>query len=84
MLVRWADGTNEPSTKPLTFQVFFFCYILRALKTLYFHFCNFIEKWKNKEKGFLQRVMQDFMKKKKYLEHQTLGRRNVCPIGPAN
>jgi hypothetical protein len=23
-LVRWADGTNEPLTKRLTFQVFFF------------------------------------------------------------
>ena len=34
-------------------------------------------------KGFLQRILKNFMKKK-YLEHQTLGRRNVFPIGPAN
>ena len=32
----------------------------------------------------MQRILQDFMKKKKYLEHQMLGRRVVCPIGPAN
>ena len=46
MLVRWADGTNDSSPKHLTFQVFFFInsYRLRALKTLYFHFCNFIKK----------------------------------------
>ena len=65
-LVRWADGTNDSSTKHLTLQVFFFIisYRLRALKTLYFHFCNFIKKLKNKLKGFLQRILQDFMKKK--------------------
>ena len=46
MLVRWADGTNDSSTKRLTFQVFFFIISnrLRALKSLYFHFCNFIKK----------------------------------------
>ena len=27
MLVRWADGTNELSTKSLTFQVFYFSYL---------------------------------------------------------
>ena len=46
-LVCWADGTNDSSTKRLMFQVFFFfiiSYKLRALKTLYFHFCNFIKK----------------------------------------
>ena len=59
-------------------------YRLRALKTLYFYFCNFIKKYKNKLKWFLQRIMQDFMKKKLYLEHQTLGPWFVCPIGPAN
>ena len=37
---------------------------LRALKTLYFHFCNLKKEWKNKLKGFLQRILQDFMKKK--------------------
>ena len=42
MLVRWADGTNDSSTKCLTFQAFFFIisYRLMALKTLYFHFCK--------------------------------------------
>ena len=60
-LVYWADGTNDLSTKLLMFQVFFvwiIFYRLRALKALYFHFCNFIKKMK----GFLQRVLQDFMK----------------------
>ena len=56
MLVRWADGTNDSSPKHLTFQVFFFInsYRLRALKTLYFHFCNFIKKinWKGFCKEF--------------------------------
>ena len=33
-------------------------------------------------KGFLERISQEIMKKK-YLEHQTLGRRFICPIGPA-
>ena len=46
-LVCWADGTNDSSTKRLNFQVFFlhtiFCR-LRAHKTLYFHFCNFIKR----------------------------------------
>ena len=51
-LVYWADGTNDLSTKLLMFQVFFvwiIFYRLRALKALYFHFCNFIKKMK----GFL-------------------------------
>ena len=46
-LVQWADGTNDSSTKILTFQVFFFfinSYRLRALKTLYFYFCKYIKK----------------------------------------
>ena len=38
---------------------------------------------KKKIKGFSQRILQDFMKKK-YLEHQMLGRRVIFPIGPAN
>ena len=41
------DGTNQSSTKSLMFQVLFFFYTfyrLRALKTLYFYFCNFIKK----------------------------------------
>ena len=48
-MIRWFAGlmgqmTRRPSV--VTFQVFFFIisYRLRALKTLYFHFCNFIKK----------------------------------------
>ena len=40
------DGTNESSTKSLMLKVLFF-YIfcrLRALKTLYFYFCNLVKK----------------------------------------
>ena len=33
-------------------------------------------------KVVLQRILQESMKKK-YLEHQTLGCRFICPIGPA-
>ena len=42
------DGTNESSTKSVIFQVLFFYtfYRLRALKTVYFYFCNFIKKSK--------------------------------------
>ena len=41
-LVYGADGTNDSSTKRLTFQAFFFIisYRLRALKTPYCHFCK--------------------------------------------
>ena len=65
-LVRWADGTNDSSSKLLTFQVFFFIisYRLRALKTLYFHFCNFIKK--NEEinwKGFCKEFCKKLWKK---------------------
>ena len=38
--------------------------ILGTLKTLYFYFCNFIKKIENKLKGLLQRILQEFMKKK--------------------
>ena len=45
-LVCQVDGTLDSLTKRLTFKNFFFIisYKLRALKTDYFHFCNFIEK----------------------------------------
>ena len=47
-LARWVNGTNNSSTKRLMFQSLFFLsiisYRLRALKTLYFYFCNFIKK----------------------------------------
>ena len=68
MLVFWFARTNDSSTNCLTFQVFFFfhnSYRLRAFKTFCFHFCNFIKKTKKKKtKGFLQRILQDFMKKR--------------------
>ena len=61
MLVCWANETNDSSTKCLTFQVFFFIisYRLRALKTLYFHFCNSIKKknWK----GFCKELQKKIM-----------------------
>ena len=44
-IIRWVDGTNDSSTKHLMFQALFFfiiSYRLRALKTLYFYFCKFI------------------------------------------
>ena len=59
------DGTNESLTKSLMFQVLFFYtfYRLRALKILYFYFCNLIKKSENKLQGFLQRILQEILKK---------------------
>ena len=37
----------------------------------------------NELKVFLQSILQGIMKKKIYLEHQTLGRQLICPIVPA-
>ena len=37
----------------------------------------------NELKGFLQSILQEIMKKKSYLEHQTLGRQFICTIVPA-
>ena len=68
-LVRWVAGTNDSSDVP-SIIFFIISYRLRALKTLYFHFCNFIKK-------LIERVSANnfarFYEKKKYLEHQTLG-----------
>ena len=83
-LVFWADGTINSLTKGLMFQVFFFIISnrLRALKTLYFHFCNFI---KENGKGFCKNFCKILWKKNNmYLEHQTLGQPFICPIIPAN
>ena len=56
------DGTNKSSTKSLMFQLllFYAFYRLRALKTLYFYFCNFIKKnkkinWKDFCKEFCKK-----------------------------
>ena len=86
-LGRWVAGTNDSSIKHLMFQALFFFkfliiyfIIIKALKTLYF--CKFIKEIKNKLKPFLQRILQEIMKKK-YLEHQMVGRRVICPSEPA-
>ena len=48
--------------------------INQAHKIHYFYFCKVIKKYKNKLKGFLQRILQEIMKKSNtYLEHQMLG-----------
>ena len=70
MLVWWADGTNDSSTKHLTFQVFSFIisYRLRALKTHYFHFRNFVKKiGKNQLKRVVAKNFARFYGKKKTL-----------------
>ena len=38
-------------------------YRLRALKILYFYFCNLIKNSENKLQGFLQRILQEILKK---------------------
>ena len=53
-----------------------------ALKTLYFYFCKFIENKKINLNDFCKEFCKKLLKKK-YLEHQTLGRRVVLPIDPA-
>ena len=61
-IIRWFAGlmgqtTRWPSVWRSKYFFFIISYRLRALKTLYFHFCNFIKKnKKNKLKGFLQRI----------------------------
>ena len=78
----WVDGTNKSSSKFLMFQALFFfiiSYILRALKTLYF--CKSM--YKKRLKWFLKRILQEIMKKKYWLEHQTLGQKAICPSIPA-
>ena len=66
MLSYWDNGTNVLSTKRLTFLVFFFIipYRLRALKIFIFVFVISYKNKKNELKGFLQRILKDFMKKK--------------------
>jgi hypothetical protein len=53
---------DEVSDVPGNF-FFIISYRLRALKTLYFYFCKVIKNHKNKLKGFLQRILQEIMKK---------------------
>ena len=85
-LVRWADGTKDSLTKRLMFQLlFFFHEILQSSlqKPFQFIFYFFLYKiTKMKIKSFeCPKSIRNY--KEKYLEHQTLGRRVVCPIGPA-
>ena len=60
--VAWTIG--QTNCRPRVWCSFFHTfYRFKALKTLYFYFCNSIKKWENKFKGFLQRILQDIMKK---------------------
>ena len=60
MLARWVAGTNDLLTKRLMFQVLCFKISLYTL----FSFCNLKQNSKKRElKGFLHRILQDFMKK---------------------
>ena len=67
-LVRWANETNDSSTKHLMFQVLSFFHKITKMKVKSFEFPMSITNYE----------------KKKYLERQTLGRRVICLIGPAN
>ena len=71
MLVRLANGANDSLTKGLTFQVFFFLFVisyrLRALKTLDFHLCNFKKIKKidcNARQGFCKEFCKIYQKKR--------------------
>ena len=63
--VAWTMGqTNRrPSVWCSKYYLFYTFNRLRPLKTLYFYFCNFIKKIRNKLKGFLQRILKEIMKK---------------------
>ena len=86
-IIRWFAGpmgqtTSRTSVWRLKYFFFFIIfYRLRALKTIYFHFCNFIKKYID---SVFAKNFARFYEKKKYSEHQTLGWQNVCPIRPAN
>ena len=75
---------RRPSVLRSKYFFFIISYRLRALKTLYFHFCNFIKNKRNKLKGFFAKNFARFYEKKNHFEHQMLGRRVLCPIGPTN
>ena len=42
-----------------------------------------MKKLKTKLKQFLQKILQEIMKKKLYFEHQTIGQQVICPSEPA-
>ena len=43
------------------------CWVTGSLKTLYSYFCKFIKEEKKKSKRFLQRILQEIMKKRTIL-----------------
>ena len=59
-LVRWDKRHIDQVSDVPSINFFIISYRLRALKTLYFYFCKVIKKLK----GFLQRILQEIMKKK--------------------
>ena len=54
------DETNEYSTKSLIFQALILFIVLGALKILFISI--FVILWRNKLKGFLQRILQEIIK----------------------
>ena len=64
MLGRWDKRIVDQESDVPSIVFLYTFYRLRALKTLYFDFCNVIKKnYENKLKGFLQRILQEIMKK---------------------
>ena len=51
----FVQASHRPSVWCSKHFFFIISYRLRALKTLYFYFCNFIKKWENKLKGFCKK-----------------------------
>ena len=80
MLGRWDNSLiNQASDVPSTYY-FFSKFLAKFFTKILSIFFITLQK-ENKLKGFLQRILQEIMKKNNmYLEHQTLGRRFVCPI----
>ena len=82
-LLCWLTWTNDSSTKCLMFQALFsFKFLIDwgHSKLFIFYFCKVIKEIKLKR--FLERILQELMKKK-YFEHQMLGQWVVCSINPA-
>ena len=85
LLGRWDKRIIDQESDVPSIIVFHTFYKLRELRTLYFYFCNFIKKQENKLKGFLQRILQESMKKKD-LKRQTwsMRRKSHQPSDPAS
>ena len=85
-MIRWADRINDSSNKRLMFQVlFFFHKILQnsLQKPCQLFLLFFLKITKMKMKSFECPDSTKKLWKEKYRERHTLGRRFVCPIGPA-